>query len=136
MSEQRDESTDQQLPTNSPTSKPVGEYLKSLIDKRTELGIKKYGTPLMTHNGRSAERDALEESVDLNQYLCQLLMEEQAKVEKLQRLLDAARKRYESANLRDPIDFERGIVHPHDRQNPKRLPQGGDTCGSPDPHHR
>lgn len=124
MSEQRDESTDQQLPTNSPTSKPVGEYLKSLIDKRTELGIKKYGTPLMTHNGRSAERDALEESVDLNQYLCQLLMEEQAKVAALEQRIKLLEKPHEEPH-EEPSIFDvsfgptapfRGVNHTHPRR--------------------
>ena len=75
MSEERNPETDQALPAASTKSKSVADFLKSLIDKRTELGIKKYGMPLMSHNGRDPIRDALEESLDLNQYLAQCLME-------------------------------------------------------------
>jgi len=47
------------------------EVVKDVI-ARAELGKKRYGTYLETHNGRSALMDAYEEALD---YLKQLLME-------------------------------------------------------------
>jgi len=76
MSNERDPSTDQPLPTKNSKSQPVAMSIKALIDARTALGIKKYGTPLMSHNGRDAKMDALEEAVDLIQYLMQINMEQ------------------------------------------------------------
>jgi len=44
------------------------------IDKRTALGVEKYGTPLKTFNGRE-NNDSLEEILDFCQYQEQMLME-------------------------------------------------------------
>lgn len=75
MSDEQTSSTEP-MPCDTGTPRqPVGERLKAMIDERTAIGVKKYGEPLHTHNGRSAERDALDESLDLNQYLAQRLME-------------------------------------------------------------
>lgn len=46
------------------------------LKERAEFGIKKYGTPLMTHNGRRALVDALQEAYDLVMYLKQAILEE------------------------------------------------------------
>lgn len=64
---------------------PVGERLIELIRERTKLGMKKYGEPSTTHNGRDTKLDALQESIDLNQYLMQALIES----EDLVKLTDA-----------------------------------------------
>jgi len=48
---------------------------KDLID-RAETGNKKYGTYLMSHNGRDALMDAYQEVLDLAMYLRQKLYEE------------------------------------------------------------
>ena len=66
-----------------PMSKPgnqsvLPEVIKDL-QKREEVGIKKYGTKLKTSNGRSALIDALQESYDLCMYLKQAIMEEEAR---------------------------------------------------------
>ncbi len=53
----------------------VADRLIELIRERTQVGVKKYGEPLTTHNGRDVMIDALQESVDLNQYLMQIIME-------------------------------------------------------------
>jgi hypothetical protein len=45
------------------------------VAKRTQLGIERYGTPLMTWNGRDAATDAYEEAMDLAKYCTQLYME-------------------------------------------------------------
>lgn len=44
---------------------------------REEVGIKRYGTPLQTHNGRNSLMDAYQEALDLAMYLKQKLMEEE-----------------------------------------------------------
>ncbi len=77
------ESVAQDQPQPHGTGKPVGERLIELIRERTKLGIKKYGEPLTTHNGRDALLDALQESIDLNQYLMQALMESKDEVRRL-----------------------------------------------------
>lgn len=85
----------QKTPTEDERSELVGEKLKELIDKRTALGIKKYGTPLKIRNGRDALVDALQESIDLNQYLMQECMELRQDIEDLTNensLLKANRK--------------------------------------------
>lgn len=46
------------------------------IEKRRELGIRRYGTALQPHNGRNALLDAYEEAIDLAMYLKQRLIEE------------------------------------------------------------
>jgi hypothetical protein len=45
------------------------------LQARTDEGIRKYGTPLQTHNGSDALMDAYQEALDLCQYLKQALME-------------------------------------------------------------
>lgn len=49
--------------------------IESLLNHRTELGIRRYGHPLQTLNGRDATVDAREEIADACQYLKQRLME-------------------------------------------------------------
>lgn len=53
------------------------------IEARTQIGIKRYGTPLQPFNGRSSTRDAFEEALDLATYLRQVEFE---KVELAERL--------------------------------------------------
>ena len=45
------------------------------LNTRAATGYKKYGTYLMTHNGRSALMDAYQEALDLVMYLRQLITE-------------------------------------------------------------
>jgi hypothetical protein len=68
---------EQPSPTTNPNSRLVTEALIDLLRERSAKGIETYGTPLMTHNGRDAQRDALEEALDLCQYLMQMKMEEE-----------------------------------------------------------
>lgn len=65
--------SDQPPPT--PGAQPVEPYLIALIRERTALGITRYGTALHTHNGRDPTIDALQEALDLCQYLAQALLE-------------------------------------------------------------
>jgi hypothetical protein len=61
--------------------KPTGNGLEvepvlvELIRQRTALGKAKYGTVLRTRNGRDATMDALQEALDMCQYLTQRVME-------------------------------------------------------------
>lgn len=45
------------------------------IEKRKEVGLRKYGTLLQAGNGRDALQDAYEEALDLCQYLRQEIQE-------------------------------------------------------------
>lgn len=47
---------------------------RALLERKA-YGIKKYGKPLQTENGRDALLDAWEEAVDLTSYLAQLMLE-------------------------------------------------------------
>jgi len=60
-------------------SVPVYVKLITLIAERAEMGRQKHGTHLQANNGRNAMMDALQESIDLNQYLMQKLMETEEK---------------------------------------------------------
>jgi hypothetical protein len=102
MSDVRDSATDQPLP--KPGKKLVQERLigfirgehfsndvsfeiTSGIEQRRELGIKKYGTPVQTFNGRDALLDAWQESLDLLTYIYQLDLEEGGWEETLHRVI-------------------------------------------------
>jgi len=72
----------QPTPSNSPNSKPIEE--RYIVDwgetryKQYKKGLETYNTPLMTHNGRDAGQDALDELVDAGRYITQLRMEKEA----------------------------------------------------------
>lgn len=68
----------------------VTERVIKDLKGRTKLGLKKYGRKLTTFDGRSSLQDAYEEVLDLAQYLCKKLMEEQA----ADKALDKAFKKY------------------------------------------
>ena len=51
------------------------DAFNDMLEGRTRLGALKYGRALSTHNGRNAFQDAMEEAVDLWQYLIQARME-------------------------------------------------------------
>lgn len=53
----------------------VTTFIIEALHKRREIGIKKYGTSLMTWNGRDPLADAMEEELDRMQYLVQARME-------------------------------------------------------------
>lgn len=54
---------------------PISEIVARHVLDRMELGMKKYGEPLMANNGRDPLIDAYQESHDLTVYLCQALVE-------------------------------------------------------------
>jgi hypothetical protein len=73
MSDTRDPQRDQPLPT--PGKQNVQQALIAALGERMEYGVRKYGTPLQTHNGRDALVDAWEEALDLLTYLTQMRLE-------------------------------------------------------------
>jgi hypothetical protein len=54
-------------------------YVLYDLQKRADVGRKKYGTLLETHNGRDALMDAYQESCDLCMYLRQVILERDGK---------------------------------------------------------
>lgn len=50
-------------------------FLQASLHTRADEGEKKYGTRLMTHNGRNAGIDAFEEAQDCVMYLQQAVLE-------------------------------------------------------------
>lgn len=64
----------QVLPTPN-DSKPIADLVCEDIQKRKELGLRKYGTPLQAFNGRNALKDLYEELLDATKYCKQLLVE-------------------------------------------------------------
>lgn len=73
MSDVRDPERDQPLPL--PGNLPVQDIMIAAIEERRDHGIRKYGRPLETNNGRDALKDAWEEVVDLFAYLTQMRLE-------------------------------------------------------------
>lgn len=73
MGDQRDPERDQPLP--KPGQVNVQRVLSAVVLEREAYGKRKYGTPLQTHNGRDALRDAWEEALDLVTYLTQMRLE-------------------------------------------------------------
>jgi hypothetical protein len=59
-----------------PGVQDVTPVLIERLKSRAEAGLKTYGRPLQTFNGRSALQDALEEALDLAQYLQQAVLEQ------------------------------------------------------------
>ena len=53
----------------------VFDRLAVEVAERREVGISRYGSPLMTHNGRDACRDLLDELLDGVVYAAQVRME-------------------------------------------------------------
>jgi hypothetical protein len=73
MGDIRDPLRDQPLP--KPGGLPVQDAMILAIRERREYGIRKYGRPLETNNGRDALADAWEEALDLLSYLTQARLE-------------------------------------------------------------
>lgn len=71
-------STPQPLP--KPGSKAVADFVLTDIQARVDAGELKYGTKLMTHNGRDALWDAYQEAIDLVMYLRQAILERECNI--------------------------------------------------------
>ena len=57
----------------------VADYVIADIQARVKFGYEKYGTKLMTHNGRDPLWDALQEAIDLVFYIRQAILERDGK---------------------------------------------------------
>lgn len=62
-------------PSCSEQSKDITELVKEDLTLRKQMGIRKYGIPLMSHNGRNPLIDAYQEAMDLCLYLRQAVDE-------------------------------------------------------------
>lgn len=62
-------------PPPRPGRKRVLDYVIRDLIERAEVGRGRYGTYLMTHNGRDALMDAYQESLDLAMYIKQEIIE-------------------------------------------------------------
>lgn len=67
---------------------PVEPKLIQWIRERTKVGVKKYGQPLHTFNGRNSVRDVKEELLDALQYVQQWEMERTAVSKLLNEIYD------------------------------------------------
>jgi hypothetical protein len=65
-------------PAPKPGRRNVTKEVIADLVARSAAGVKKYGTPLQTHNGRDALVDAYQEALDLCVYLKQALLEREA----------------------------------------------------------
>lgn len=75
----RPAATRQDMPTRKrPGTEVLPEVMKDL-EARIHIGIRKYGEPLTTHNGRDALLDAYQEALDLAVYLKQAILERESK---------------------------------------------------------
>lgn len=63
-------------PIKTKNSIKVLDLVRKDLEDRAEVGNKKYGTYLMTHNGRKALMDLYQELLDAVMYIRQLLEEE------------------------------------------------------------
>lgn len=71
----REAAARQPKPTReNPGIEVLPEVMKDL-EARIQIGIKKYGEPLTTHNGRDSLLDAYQEALDLSVYLKQAILE-------------------------------------------------------------
>jgi hypothetical protein len=73
MADVRDPARDQAAPI--PGKGDVQRILIAAMEERRDYGVKKYGQPVMSFNGRSALQDAWEEALDLLVYLTQARLE-------------------------------------------------------------
>lgn len=91
MSDVRDPATDQQLPVEGQwpvydiligelderwhLSEDVKEQVRLALRSREQLGIRKYGRSLQSHNGRDAWLDCWEDTLDSMAYITQAELE-------------------------------------------------------------
>jgi hypothetical protein len=66
--------------------RPVYESLVEAIHERARFGLEKHGTHLKPHNGRNAMTDALQESLDMNFYLMQKVVELEEQLESVKKV--------------------------------------------------
>ena len=72
------EGDSQPIPTREERSVCVQDAVVALINERRELGVRRYGSPLMTHNGRDSLVDLRDELLDALMYVTQAILERDA----------------------------------------------------------
>ncbi len=93
MADQEDARLGQQMPSVSNNSTAILPWLiehyelskqvADLLRQRNAIGLQRYGTVLMSYNGRDALQDAIEEIADSIQYLAQVVIESYDRQRKL-----------------------------------------------------
>lgn len=83
----------------------------TLLKRREARGVETYGTTLQTHNGRNPYQDAMEEAIDLWQYLVQAKLEHddlcnaiatlRTEIERLQKIVGALLGEQEARPITD-----------------------------------
>ena len=95
-------SNDEPMPITNSESRPVQpEAIKRFTETFTAQWAKgrvKYGSDLMTHNGRDAGNDALQEACDLVAYIVQMRMEMADMAAEIKRLKQQLKTALEAAN--------------------------------------
>ena len=91
---------DNPMPTQCEQSRPVQEEalrrFTQVFQEQVEKGKAKYGTLLMTHNGR--KNDALQEACDLIVYMVQMMMEMEDKDARIAELEGQLRRALEASD--------------------------------------
>lgn len=93
---------DEPMPTTNSESRPVQheayQRFSDVFFSQWAKGRVKYGSDLMTHNGRDAGEDALQEACDLVAYIVQMAMEMKDKDAEIERLKQQLKTALEAAN--------------------------------------
>lgn len=145
MGDTRDPESDQPAP--KPGGYPVQAVLIAAIQQRMEFGLKKYGRPLETHNGRDPLLDMWEEMMDMISYFTQFVLEQGTKLPGLEKFTQDTPElpRFEglltvqqAQSLTGiPLATCSGCTHPaHAPGECRADAPGGRTncqCGAPDP---
>lgn len=64
-------------PAPLPGGREVAKYFLEVFDDQVARGLRNYGAPLTTFNGRDCLLDAITEAVDLGMYLCQRKLQDE-----------------------------------------------------------
>lgn len=83
------------LITCAQTYDGVARRLCDALAARADLGTARYGTPLLTHNGRDAIRDLREELLDAIMYATQAHLEGRITEDQAQEIVDALAYAYQ-----------------------------------------
>lgn len=102
---------DQPLP--NPNDLPaVQDQVIADIEERKTVGLERYGTLLQPLNGRSAMRDAYEESLDLVMYLRQIREEHRLLADRVRNLADQVAAHGGLVGLVDDLNEIANILYP------------------------
>lgn len=102
---------DQPLP--NPNDLPaVQDQVIADIEERKTVGLERYGTLLQPLNGRSAMRDAYEESLDLVMYLRQIREEHRLLGDRIRNLADQVAAHGGLVGLVDDLNEIANILYP------------------------